>query len=153
LRLPKSAWKWVKGAKCAAALIGRIRSDVQWAVIAPHCLGRDCDPGRTGPDPRLFVEAVLWIARTGCPWHDLPEESGTWNTVFNRFRIWVKADAFYHMIRALAEDADFEYAIIDVSMPAPPVRAGMRKIVKVHRHGQGEKGGLKAWPSDAPAAA
>jgi transposase len=99
------------------------------------------------------VEAVLWIARTGCPWRDLPEEFGKGNTVFRRFRRWVKADAFYRMFRALSEDADFEYTMIDVSRPAPPVRAGLRKIVKVHRHGQGSKGGLKARPSDAPAAA
>ena len=112
-------------------------TDAQWEIIAPHCLGRECDPGRTGPDPRLFVEAVLWIARTGCPWRDLPSEFGGWNTVFKRFRRWVKADAFYRMFRALAEDADFEYAMIDGT------------IVKVHRHGQGAKGGLKARPSGA----
>jgi len=133
-------------------LIRRTLTDTEWALIAPYCLGRDCDPGRTGPDPRLFVEAVLWIARTGCPWRDLPGESGKGNTVFKRFRRWVKADAFYRMFRALSEGADFEYTMIDVSRPAPPVRAGLRKIVKVHRHGQGSKGGLKARPSDAPAA-
>ena len=55
-----------------------------------------------------------------------------WNSVFKRFRRWVKADAFYRMFRALAADADFEYAMIDGS------------IVKVHRHGQGSKGGLRA---------
>ncbi len=53
-------------------------TDSQWHIIAPHCLGRECDPDRTGPDPRLFVEAVLWIARTGCPWRDLPEDFGKW---------------------------------------------------------------------------
>ena len=58
-------------------------------------------------------------------------EFGGWNAVFKRFRRWVKADAFYRMFRALAEDAGFEYTMIDGT------------ITKVHRHGQGAKGGLK----------
>ena len=94
-------------------MIRTVLTDAQWAVVAPHCLGRECDPGRTGPDPRRFVEAVLWISRTGCPWRDLPEEFGRWNSVFKRFRRWVRADAFYRMFRVLAEDADFEYTMID----------------------------------------
>ena len=118
-------------------MIRTILTDTQWSIIAPHCLGRECDPGRTGPDPRLFVEAVLWIARTGCPWRDLPAEFGGWNTVFKRFRRWVKADALYFIFKALAEDADFEYAMIDGT------------ITKVHRNGQGAKVGLKARPLGA----
>jgi transposase len=45
-----------------------------------------------GKDTRLFVEAVLWIARTGSPWRDLPHSFGHWNSVFTRFRDWVKSD-------------------------------------------------------------
>jgi transposase len=49
-----------------------VLTDAQWAKMAPHCLGKPGDPGRTGRNNRLFVEAVLWIARTGSPWRDLP---------------------------------------------------------------------------------
>jgi transposase len=69
-------------------------TDLQWAKMQPFCLGKPSDPGRTGGDPRLFTEAVLWIARTGSPWRDLPPSFGNWNSVFKRFRDWVKAGVF-----------------------------------------------------------
>ncbi len=62
-----------------------VLTDAQWAKMEPHCLGKPSDPGRSGTDNRRFVEAVLWIARTGSPWRDLPPEFGKWNTVFKRF--------------------------------------------------------------------
>jgi len=109
-------------------------SDRQWCLMEPHCLGKKRDPGRTGGDGRLFLEAVLWIARTGSPWRDLPPGFGNWNTVFKRFRDWVKGDVFQRIFDALSEEPDLEFAMIDGT------------IVKVHRHGQGAKGGLKARP-------
>jgi hypothetical protein len=63
-------------------------TDAQWKVIESYCMGKRGDPGQTGGDGRLFVEAVLWIARTGSPWRDLPDEFGHWNSVFKRFRRW-----------------------------------------------------------------
>jgi len=115
-------------------LTRRVLTDAHWAIVEPFCLGTPKHPGQTGRDPRLFIEAVLWIVRTGAQWRELPEEFGKWNSVFKRFRRWVKADAFYSMFRALTADADFEYAMIDGS------------IVKVHRSGQGAKGRLCARP-------
>ena len=112
--------------------------DDQWARMEAHCLGKAGDPGRSGSDNRRFVEAVLWIARTGSPWRDLPPLFGKWNTVFRRFRDWVKADVFQRLFEAVSDDPDMELAMVDGT------------IVKVHRHGQGAKGGLRARPSAAP---
>lgn len=109
-----------------------VLTDGQWAKMEPHCLGKVGDPGRSGKDNRLFVEAILWIVRTGSPWRDLPEHFGKWNTVFVRFRDWVKADVFKRLFDAVSDEPDMEYAMVDAT------------IVKVHRHGQGAKGGLKA---------
>jgi transposase len=113
-----------------------VLSDSQYAAIAPFCSGKAGDPGQTGGDTRLFLEAVLWIARTGSPWRDLPSYFGLWNSVFKRFRRWVKNGSFERIFNALSEDADFEYGMIDGT------------IVRVHRHGQGAKGGLKINLSD-----
>jgi transposase len=118
-----------------------VLTDAQWARLEPHCLGKKSDPGRSGGDNRLFVEAVLWIARTGSPWRDLSPLFGKWNSVFRRFRDWVKADVFKCLFEAVSGDPDLEYAMVDGT------------IVKVHRHGQGAKGGLKARPSAGPKAA
>jgi len=118
-----------------------VLTDAQWAKMEPHCLGKATDPGRTGSDGRMFLEAVLWIARTGSPWRDLPEMFGRWNTVFTRYRYWVKADVFKKIFDAVSGDPDMEYAMIDAT------------IVKVHRHGQGAKGGPKIRLSANPAAA
>ena len=107
-------------------------SDAQWEKMERFCRGKPTDPGRTGGDCRLFMEAVLWIARTGSPWRDLPPSFGKWNTIFKRFRDWVKADVFKRMFDAVSDEPDMEYAMVDAT------------IVRVHRHGQGAKGGLKA---------
>ncbi len=69
---------------------------------------------------------------TDCPWRDPPPCFGKWNTVFKRFRDWVKADVFKRIFDALSGEPDIGHAMIDGT------------IVKVHRHCQGAKGGHKA---------
>ena len=52
-------------------------SEKQWVRIGPLIAGKASDPGRTGADNRLFVNAVLWVIRSGAHWHDLPERYGS----------------------------------------------------------------------------
>jgi transposase len=70
-----------------------IRDD-QWARVEPLLPGKPEDPGRTAADNRLFIDAVLWIGRTGAPWRDLPERYGKWNSVFQRFNRWADTQKF-----------------------------------------------------------
>ena len=87
---------------------------------------------RTGCSTPRKKSITLWFwARTGSPWRDLPPSFGHWNSVFTRFRDWVKADIWKRLFDAVSDDPDMEYAMVDAT------------IVKVHRHGQGAKGGLK----------
>ncbi|WP_422110843.1 IS5 family transposase [Burkholderia multivorans] len=66
-------------------MIRTLLSDEVWARIESVLPGKEGDPGRTATDNRWFVEAVLWIGRTGCPWRDLPKAFGRWHTVYMRF--------------------------------------------------------------------
>jgi transposase len=116
-------------------LIRTVLKDTQWERIAPLLPGKDGDPGRSGQDNRLFVEAVLWLVRAGAPWRDLPPQFGKWSSVWKRFRRWAEKGVFERIFHTLSQDLDFEYALIDGT------------IVKVHRHGTGAKGGLKIKPS------
>ena len=115
-------------------MIRTMLKDSQWDRIAPRLPGKAGDPGRPAADNRLFVEAVLWIARTGAPWRDLPAHFGRWNSVFRRFRRWASKGVFETVFKDLSLDPDFEYAIIDGT------------IIRVHQHGTGAKGGLKIRP-------
>jgi putative transposase len=105
--------------------------DRVWERMAPHLPGKVGDPGRSGADNRLFVEAVLWLARTGVPWRDLPAIFGSWNSNFVRFSRWSKAGVWDRLFAVMAEEPDFEYILIDST------------IVRAHQHAAGKKGGVK----------
>ena len=115
-------------------------SDAVWEKVAWLLPGKATDPGATGKDNRLFLEAVLWRVRTGVPWRDLPDEFGRWNSVFQRFRRWVRAGVFDRLFERVSDEPDFEYALIDGT------------IVSAHQKASGAKGGLRIRPSAARAA-
>ena len=120
-------------------MIRTVLSDTQWDRIKGLVPGKESDRGVTGRNNRLFVGSVLWVARTGAPWRDLPAEVGAWNSTFRRFSRWSKAGVWESLFKALADDPDFEYVMLDST------------IVRAHQHAAGAKGGLRIRPSGARA--
>jgi transposase len=99
-------------------------SDEEWNQIESLLPGRPGDPGGQGEDNRLFVNAVIWIARTGAPWRDLPERFGSWNSVFQRFNRWAKAGVWQEVFQTL-QAPDLAALMLDST------------IIRAHQHAAG----------------
>jgi putative transposase len=107
-----------------------LRTD-QWKKISLLVPGKEGDRGRTAKDTRKFIDAVLWIARTGSHWRELPPSFGKWNSVFQRYNRWSEKGVWESLFKALADDPDFEFVMMDAT------------IVRAHQHSAGAKGGIK----------
>ena len=103
-------------------------SDKQWARLQ-----RVLPPQRTGPravrGDRLFIDAVLFRAKTGLPWRDLPERFGPWKSVYNRFSNWARKGHFAAIFRDLQIEVDETGSIVDGS------------VIRAHQDASGGKGG------------
>jgi transposase len=119
-------------------------SDEHWERIKDLLPGRPGQPGWTAKDNRLFVDAVLWIAKTGAPWRDLPERFGNWNSVWRRFDRWSRKGTWRRVFVAL-QDPDLEWLILDSTViRAHPHAAGAKK----KRTGPGDKASRR-WDAAA----
>lgn len=111
-------------------------ADADWDRIKDLLPGR---PGQTGwlaGDNRLFIDAVLWIAKTGVPWRDLPERFGKWNSVWRRFGRWA-AKGVWKLVFEAFQDPDLEWLILDST------------IIRAHPHAAGAKRGRTAQAGKA----
>jgi transposase len=87
-------------------------TDEQWDAIESLLPGRQGDPGAHGEDNRLFVNAIIWVARTGAPWRDLSERFGEWNSIYQRFNRWSKSGVWERVFQAL-KSPDLKALLLD----------------------------------------
>ena len=102
-------------------------TDAEWDAIEAMLPGRQGDPGRTAADNRLFVNAVLFVARTGAPWRDLPGRFGKWNSVWRRYDRWCAAGVWGRLGGALGEPDLAELHLDSTSVKAQHSAAGSRR--------------------------
>ena len=107
-------------------------SDKIWGLLEPLLPGRRGSWGGVAIDNRRFINAIIWILRTGAPWRDLPPSYGNWKNTHRRFCRWRDKGVWESVLNHLIEDPDYEWLMIDASH------------IKVHPHGTGAAGGNQA---------
>ena len=102
--------------------------DDQWERLKGFVPGGT--KGKRGPrtNNRRFLDALLWMARSGSRWRDLPERFGNYHSVKRRYYRWIKMGVLDAVLAALAREADLEWLMIDstivrrINTPLAPAR-------------------------------
>jgi len=104
-------------------------SDAEWRFFEPFVTPRTGRPSQY----RRVLDGIFWVARTGAPWRDLPEELGKWNSVYQQFRRWSLTGFWDVLLDALAGSG------------AAPKTVQMidSTVIRAHHQAAGAKGGLK----------
>ena len=107
-------------------------TDDLWAALEPLVERAKWYKGGQPPalSDRAFFEALLYLARTGIPWRDLPSEFGSWDAVYNRFRRWVASGGLRRLFEAMTAEpklGEFRRVLIDST------------IVRAHQHAAGAR--------------
>ncbi len=113
-------------------MVRGLLTDEEWAFFAPFVIESGPKRGRPPADHRRVLDAVFWIARTGSPWRDLPEELGRWASVYKQFLRWTRSGLWDVLLEALTESG-----VVPDSMQMVD-----STIVRAHHCAAGAKGGL-----------
>ena len=114
-------------------MIRGLMSDEEWAFFKPLVITQGAHSGCHPRDHRLVLDVVLWIARTGVQWRDLPEFFGKWSTVYRQFRRWTLAGVWDLLLEA----------VNDTEGVGETVQMIDSTVIRAHHCAAGAKGGLR----------
>ena len=80
-------------------------TDEQWALVRPLLPPQRGGVGRPPNDHRAVLGGILWVARTGSSWREMPDEYGKWETAYRRHELWVEQGLWQRILRALGEES------------------------------------------------
>lgn len=84
----------------------RLLNNAMWEQLAAASAEvKDPRGAQPGLDDRKFIEAVVYLTRTGLPWRDLAAEVGAWSAAYVRFRRWEKAGVWQRLWEVLSRGA------------------------------------------------
>jgi len=124
--------------------------DEQWAIVEPLLpkpTRRADGKGRPRVDDRAILNGILWILRTGAPWHDMPNRYPAYQTCHRRFQEWVEKGVFEEILRTLVKDVkergglDLTECFIDGSFVIAKKGAGGKNQAgqRYKAHGSGRR--------------
>ena len=110
-----------------------LMSDDEWSLFEYFILAIRARNGRKPTNHRLVLDGIFWIARTGSPWRDLPEEFGKWSSVYRQFRRWTLAGLWEDILEALNQSGAVPNALQMIDST----------VIRAHHQAAGAKGGLR----------
>ncbi|AFW03317.1 transposase (plasmid) [Gluconobacter oxydans H24] len=118
-------------------------TDQEWAMIGPLLPPERGRWARPSGDNRQFLNGMLHVLRTGCPWRDMHERYGKWNSVYVRFRRWAKQGVWDALLQTL----------VDLGLTDNWQHMIDSTVIRAHSQATGAKGGLirRLWVGHAAA--
>ena len=112
-------------------------TDEEWEKIAQLIPEKATGTqGRPAKDNRMMMNGMMWLARSGSSWRDLPERYGPWKSVYSRFRKWRDLGVFVKVFKMLSLESEIEILSLDST------------TVKAHSFAAGAKKGAQALKLD-----
>jgi len=118
---------------------GEVLRDDQWERLREFVPGGR--KGKRGPrsDGRLFLDALLWLARSGGRWRDLPEKFGPYQTAKRRYYRWVEQGVIDRIFEAVSDDPDIEWLAIDATVIRAQAQAAGARVKRGGRSSPGSR--------------